>query len=93
MPPGTSKWNRVEHRLFAFIAQNWRGKPLLTRQVIGQLIAITPTSSGFSAPVPARRKQLRNRDQGLRRRNGRAQHHAGRLPRRVAPHHRTAAIR
>ncbi|MDE2583490.1 MAG: hypothetical protein KGL52_17785 [Rhodospirillales bacterium] len=38
-PPGTSKWNRMEHRLFAFIAQNWRGKPLVSRQVIVQLIA------------------------------------------------------
>src|SRR3954453_11626129 len=34
LPPGTSKWNRIEHRLFAFITQNWRGKPLLTHRVI-----------------------------------------------------------
>ncbi|MGH7104246.1 MAG: ISAzo13-like element transposase-related protein, partial [Acetobacteraceae bacterium] len=40
---GTSKWNRIEHRLFAFITQNWRGKPLLTHQVIVQLIASTTT--------------------------------------------------
>ena len=39
LPPGTSKWNRIEHRLFAFITQNWRGKPLLTHKVIVQLIA------------------------------------------------------
>jgi hypothetical protein len=33
LPPGTSKWNRIEHRLFAFITQNWRGKPLVSHQV------------------------------------------------------------
>ena len=48
LPPGTSKWNRIEHRLFAFITQNWRGKPLLTHQVIIQLIASTTTRSGLS---------------------------------------------
>ena len=47
-PPGTSKWNRIEHRMFAFISQNWRGKPLLTHQVIVQLIAATRTTSGLS---------------------------------------------
>src|SRR5580658_312350 len=39
LPPGTSKWNKVEHRLFSFISQNWRGKPLVTHQVIVNLIA------------------------------------------------------
>lgn len=37
LPPGTSKWNRIEHRLFAYISQNWRGKPLVSHQVIVQL--------------------------------------------------------
>ena len=46
--PGTSKWNRIEHRLFAFITQNWRGKPLLTHQVIVQLIASTTTQTGLT---------------------------------------------
>ncbi len=46
LPPGASKWNRIEHRLFAFITQNWRGKPLLTHQVIVQLIASTTTRTG-----------------------------------------------
>ena len=40
-PPGTGKWNRIEHRLFAFITQNWRGKPLLSHAVILQLIGVT----------------------------------------------------
>lgn len=48
LPPGTSKWNRIEHRLFAFITQNWRGKPLLTHQVIVQLIASTTTQKGLT---------------------------------------------
>jgi hypothetical protein len=47
LPPGTSKWNRIEHRLFAFITQNWRGKPLVSHQVIVQLISATATSTGL----------------------------------------------
>jgi hypothetical protein len=47
-PPGTSKWNRIEHRMFAFISQNWRGKPLLSHKVIVQLIAATTTTSGLT---------------------------------------------
>ena len=48
LPPGTSKWNRIEHRLFAFITQNWRGKPLVNHQVIVQLISATTTKTGLS---------------------------------------------
>ena len=48
LPPGTSKWNRIEHRLFAFITQNWRGKPLLTHRVIVKLIANTKTKTGLT---------------------------------------------
>ena len=46
-PPGTSKWNRIEHRMFAFVSQNWRGKPLFSHQVIVQLIAATKTAAGL----------------------------------------------
>lgn len=46
-PPGTSKWNRIEHRLFSFISINWRGKPLVSHQVIIQLIAATKTDGGL----------------------------------------------
>ena len=42
-PPGTSKWNKIEHRLFSFITQNWRGKPLVSHQTIVNLIAGTTT--------------------------------------------------
>jgi transposase len=47
LPPGTSKWNKIEHRLFSFITQNWRGKPLISHQVIVQLIAATTTKAGL----------------------------------------------
>jgi hypothetical protein len=47
-PPGTSKWNKVEHRLFSFISQNWRGKPLLSYAVILSLIAATTTTTGLT---------------------------------------------
>jgi transposase len=47
LPPGTSKWNKIEHRLFSFISQNWRGKPLVTHQVIINLIAATTTKTGL----------------------------------------------
>jgi len=47
-PPGTSKWNKIEHRLFSFISQNWRGKPLISHEVIINLIAATTTAAGLT---------------------------------------------
>jgi hypothetical protein len=62
-PPGTSKWNKIEHRLFSFITQTWRGKPLVSYGVILSLIAATTTATGLTvesvldpAPYPAGRK-------------------------------------
>jgi hypothetical protein len=46
-PPGTSKWNKIEHRLFNFITQNWRGRPLVSQEVIVNLIASTTTRTGL----------------------------------------------
>jgi transposase len=46
-PPGTSKWNKIEHRLFSYISQNWRGKPLRSFETIVSLIAATTTSTGL----------------------------------------------
>jgi hypothetical protein len=46
-PPGTSKWNKIEHKLFSFITMNWRGKPLISHEVIVELIAATTTASGL----------------------------------------------
>lgn len=48
-PPGTSKWNKIEHRLFSFISKNWRGRPLETLAVIVNLISSTATDSGLAA--------------------------------------------
>ena len=48
LPPGTSKWNKIEHRLFSFITLNWRGKPLRSFKTIVQLIAATTTTAGLT---------------------------------------------
>jgi hypothetical protein len=47
LPPGTSKWNKIEHRLFSFISQSWKGQPLLTHATIVNLIASTRTKTGL----------------------------------------------
>ncbi|MEU7160893.1 ISAzo13 family transposase [Streptomyces chrestomyceticus] len=48
LPPGTSKWNKIEHRLFSHITMNWRGKPLASHEVIVETIAATTTRTGLS---------------------------------------------
>jgi hypothetical protein len=47
LPPGTSKWNKIEHRLFSFITQNWRGQPLASLQTVVELIGHTRTTTGL----------------------------------------------
>jgi len=47
-PPGTSKWNKIEHRMFSFITKNWRGKPLVDRATIVNLIGSTKTEGGLT---------------------------------------------
>ena len=51
LPPGTSKWNKIEHRLFSHISMNWRGRPLTSHDVIVQSIAATTTRTGLSVHV------------------------------------------
>jgi hypothetical protein len=46
-PPGTSKWNKIEHRMFSYITRNWRGRPLETRETVVQLISNTRTNTGL----------------------------------------------
>lgn len=46
-PPGTSKWNKIEHKMFSYITKNWRGKPLITRETVVKLIAGTKTTKGL----------------------------------------------
>ena len=45
---GTSKWNKIEHKMFCFITENWRGQPLISQQVVVQLISNTRTESGLT---------------------------------------------
>ena len=47
-PPGTSKWNRIEHRMFSFITMNWRGRPLTSLRTIIELISATATTTGLT---------------------------------------------
>ncbi|MEA2091511.1 MAG: ISAzo13 family transposase [Campylobacterota bacterium] len=47
-PPGTSKWNKIEHRLFSYISKNWRGKPLINRETVVNLIGNTTTNTGLT---------------------------------------------
>jgi hypothetical protein len=65
-PPGTSKWNKVEHRLFSFISSSWRGEPLIDYETIVRLIASTTTAKGLTVtcrldhrPYPTRAGDLR----------------------------------
>ena len=46
-PPGTSKWNKIEHQMFSYITKNWRGKPLVTRETVVKLISNTTTTKGL----------------------------------------------
>ena len=72
-PPGTSKWNKIEHRMFSFISKNWRGRPLLDRVTVVNLIGNTKTKTGrkITARLDPKRyaKGRRVRDQELRRVN------------------------
>jgi hypothetical protein len=57
LPPGTSKWNKIEHRLFSFISINWRGKPLRSFRTIVELIAATTTETGLTVRAELNEKK------------------------------------
>ena len=57
LPPGTSKWNKIEHRMFSFISKNWRGRPLLTHATIVNLIGATRTQTGLTVRCVLDRRQ------------------------------------
>ena len=57
LPPGTSKWNKIEHRLFCHITQNWRGRPLVSHDIIVKLIASTTTAEGLRVQAALDRRQ------------------------------------
>ncbi len=48
LPPGTSKWNKIEHRLFSFISMNWKARPLVSYRVVVDLIGATTTTTGLT---------------------------------------------
>ena len=56
-PPGTSKWNKIEHRMFCHITQNWRGRPLISHEVIVNLIANTATRQGLKIQAELDQRQ------------------------------------
>ncbi|MDD5207091.1 MAG: ISAzo13 family transposase [Desulfobacterales bacterium] len=58
-PPGTSKWNKIEHRLFSFITQNWRGRPLVSHEVIVNLIGSTTTKAGLNVKAKLSNKKYK----------------------------------
>ena len=60
-PPGTSKWNKIEHRMFSFITQNWRGKPLISIQTIVNLIASTKTRKGLTVEADIDRNEYKTK--------------------------------
>ena len=70
-PPGTSKWNKIEHRLFSYISINWRAKPLVSRQTVIDLIASTTTSTGLKVYARLDPEHLPHQDQSHRPANAR----------------------
>ena len=85
-PPGTSKWNKIEHRMFSFITLNWRGRPLTSIRTIVELIAAT-TPKPAHHPSRPRPDRIPQRRQGQRRRTRRHPPHQTRLARRLELHH------
>jgi len=57
LPPGTSKWNKIEHRLFSHITMNWRGRPLVSHDVVVNLIGATRTTSGLKVAARLDRRK------------------------------------
>ncbi len=85
-PPGTSKWNRIEHRLFSHISMNWRGQPLTSHEVVVHLIGATSTRSGLKVQAHRDAASYPKGVGGQRRRPGHRGDPAGPLPRRVELH-------
>ena len=86
-PPGTSKWNKIEHRLFCPIAQNWRGRPLTSRSAVVELIAATTTKTGLTVRCELDANTYQKGVKVSDAENGGAQHPRRRLPSRMELHH------
>ena len=78
-----TQWNRIEHRLFAFVTMNWRGKPLVSHQVIVQLIGATTTETGLKGCCEIDGNLYLKGVEVNRWRDPGDQHHAGQFPLRV----------
>ena len=91
-PPGTSKWNRIEHRLFSFITMNWRGKPLDLAGDDHQPDRRDQDQHRPRGLRPARRRHLPRQDQGHRHRTQRRQPPRRRVPSRMELHHQTETL-
>ena len=90
MPPGTSKWNKIEHRMFSRISQNWRGRPLVDHETVVNLIANTTTTSGLTREGQAGPAPLPHEGQGPQCHDGNNRDQATPFPRRVELQDRTA---
>lgn len=88
LPPGTSKWNKIEHRLFSYITRNWRGQPLLTHAAIVSLIAHTRTQAGLHVRSCLDRWPLPPEDQSQRRAAGAGPTSSRSVSRRLELHRR-----
>ena len=85
-PPGTSKWNKVEHRLFSHITMNWRGRPLSSHEVVVNTIAATRHPHRAEGPCRAGRRRVPDRGRGQRRADEGAAAGPPRLARRLELH-------
>ncbi len=90
LPPGTSKWNKIEHRLFSHISMNWRGRPLTSHEVIVDLIGATTTTKGLKGACPARPRRPPHQRPRLGQRAGPDPDPPAPVPRRVELHHQPA---
>jgi len=88
-PPGTSKWNRIEHKMFSFISMNWRGKPLTSVRTIIELIAATTTKTGLTVQMRLRPELVSHWRQDQRLRAGRRAARTSRLSWRMELHDRS----
>ena len=82
-PPGTSKWNKIEHRMFCHITENWRGRPLVSHEVVVNLIGHYDDAERLGDPFRVGREQLPHgtaRDGGT---DGKSFAQAGQVPRRL----------
>ena len=68
-PPGTSKWNKIEHRLFSFISSNWKGQPLQAHETVVQLISSHYNSKRTQSSLSIGSQKISNRTQSLKGRN------------------------